>query len=126
MQIPDELINQTTANVLKGVMQESGLQQKSWAQKSGISPVTLQKLLSGKQAIKVPQLLALARASVLSPEAVMDRIDEAVQRAVSDAPISLDAHRAKKPAQMTDDEIDALQGVAGRDDELEHDQPEAP
>lgn len=124
MQIPDELINQTTANVLKGVMQESGLQQKSWAQKSGISPVTLQKLLSGNQAIKVPQLLALARASVLSPEEVMDRIDEAVKRAVSDAPISLDAHRAKKPADMSDDEIERLGRAAVHDPENDRDQPE--
>ncbi len=124
--IPDDVINEATAAALRGVMADSKLQQKSWAAKAGLSPVTIQKLLSGKQAIKVPQLLALARASALTPEQVMTRIDEAVARAVSEIPVSLDAHRkAKTPAEMTDDEIEELQRKAAiHDDELEQDEPD--
>lgn len=84
MLIPDSVINRATSAVLKGVMLESELQQKSWAEKSGISPVTLQKLLSGNQSVKVPQLLALAHASKFTPEEIMERIDRAIARAVSE------------------------------------------
>ncbi|WP_413354077.1 helix-turn-helix domain-containing protein [Microbacterium sp. 1P06AB] len=126
MKIPDELINQATAKVLRGVMQESGLTQKTWADKSGLSITVVQKLLSGNQSVKVPQLLALATASAFSPEEVMERIDRGVARAVSEMPVSLDAHRSKKPADMTDTELEELRGAAGRDAELEEDEPDGP
>ena len=87
--IPDALINRATSAVLKGVMLESELQQKTWADKAGISVVTLQKLLSGNQSVKVPQLLALAHASKFTPEEVMERINRAVARAMSDLPANV-------------------------------------
>jgi len=124
--IPDELINQATAKVLRGVMQESGLTQKTWGDKAGLSITVVQKLLSGNQAIKVPQLLALATSSAFTPEEVMERIDRGVARAVSEMPVSLDAHRSKKPAEMTDAELDEQQKAAGRDPELEEDEPAGP
>ena len=126
MNIPDELINQATAKVLRGVMQESGLTQKTWGDKAGLSITVVQKLLSGNQAIKVPQLLALATSSAFTPEEVMERIDRGVARAVSEMPVSLDAHRSKKPAEMTDAELDEQQKAAGRDPELEEDEPAGP
>ena len=125
MKIPDEVINRATAAALKGVMTESNLTQKTWAAAAGMSEVTVQKLLSGNQAVKVPQFLALANAlENFTPEEVMERVDRAVKRAVSEMPISLDTHRKKKsPSEMTDDEIDQLQGAANRDVELEQDDP---
>lgn len=126
VKIPDELINQATAKALRGVMQESGLTQKTWADKSGLSLTVVQKLLSGNQSVKVPQLLALATASSFSPEEVMERINRGVARAVSEMPVSLDDHRRKSVADMTDDEIEGLRGAAGRDPELEEDEPAGP
>lgn len=123
VKIPDELINQATAKALRGVMQESGLTQKTWGDKAGISPIVVQKLLSGKQAVKVPQLLALANASAFSAEEVMERIDRGVARAVSEMPVSLDAHRSKTPATMTEAELAMERKAAGRDPELEEDEP---
>ncbi|WP_405373350.1 MULTISPECIES: helix-turn-helix domain-containing protein [unclassified Microbacterium] len=123
MKIPDELINKATSDVLRGVMKESGMSQQDWSDRTGVSPTVVQKLLSGKQAVKVPQLLALVSATRLTPEEVMERISRAVDREMSDAPVSLDAHRAKKPAEMTHDELDELRGAAGRDAELEEDEP---
>lgn len=124
MKIPDEVINRATAAVLKGVMTESGLNQKTWAKAAGMSDVTVQKLLSGLQAVKVPQLITLANASMFTPEEVVERIDRAIKRAVSEMPISLDAHR-KKPSEMTDDEIEREQGAAIRDAQLTEDEPDS-
>jgi transcriptional regulator with XRE-family HTH domain len=124
--IRDSVINEATSAVLRGVMEESGLQQKSWASASGLSLTVVQKLLSGNQSVKVPQLLALAHSSKLSADEIMERIDKAVARAVSEMPVSLDAHRAKKPADMSNEEIDELAGAAVHDIENEGDEPAAP
>lgn len=125
--IPDALINRATSAVLKGVMLESELQQKTWADKAGISVVTLQKLLSGNQSVKVPQLLALAHASKFTPEEVMERINRAVQRAVSDAAGNVTPIRPNQsPKGGAQEDFDGQARAAHRDAELELDEPDAP
>lgn len=125
--IPDALINRATSAVLKGVMLESELQQKTWADKAGISVVTLQKLLSGNQSVKVPQLLALAHASKFTPEEVMERINRAVQRAVSDAASNVTEIRPNQsPKDGAQEDFDGQARAAHRDAELEQDEPDAP
>ncbi|QOC26084.1 helix-turn-helix domain-containing protein [Microbacterium hominis] len=125
--IPDSVINRATSAVLKGVMLESELQQKSWAEKSGISPVTLQKLLSGNQSVKVPQLLALAHASKFTPEEIMERIDRAIARAVSEAASNVTPIRPNQsPKDGAQEDFDGQARAANLDAELEQDEPDAP
>lgn len=97
MHIPDEIINQATATALREVMVGSHLKQESWAAAAGMSYVTVQKLLSGKQSVKVPQLIALAHASKFTPEEVMERINRAVARAMSDLPANVTEIRPNQP-----------------------------
>lgn len=124
VKIPDTLINQATSRALRGVMEESGLQQKTWAQKSGLSLTVVQKLLSGNQSVKVPQLLALAHASEFTPEEVMERVNRAVQRAVSEAAGNVLPFRPKQsPEDGAQEDFDELATAANRD--AEHEQDEA-
>lgn len=127
MLIPDSLINQATSRALRGVMEESDLQQKTWAQKSGISLTVVQKLLSGNQSVKVPQLLALAHASKFTPEEVMERINRAVARAMSDLPANVTEIRPNQsPKDGAQEDFDGQARAAHRDAELELDEPDAP
>ena len=80
MDISEEAINQITANVLEAAARESGLNQRSLAERSGMSLVTVQKLLSGRQSVKMHQFYALVAATDLSPTDVMDRVDAAIAR----------------------------------------------
>ena len=127
MHIPDEIINQATATALREVMVGSHFKQESWAAAAGMSYVTVQKLLSGKQSVKVPQLLALARASNFTPEEVMERINRAVQRAVSDAASNVTEIRPNQsPKGGAQEDFDGQARAAHRDAELELDEPDAP
>ena len=126
MHIPDEIINQATATALREVMVGSHFKQESWAAAAGMSYVTVQKLLSGKQSVKVPQLLALARASNFTPEEVMERINRAVQRAVSDAASNVTPIRPNQsPKGGAQEDFDGQARAAHRDVELDEDEPGA-
>ena len=123
MLIPDSLINQATSRALRGVMEESDLQQKTWAQKSGISLTVVQKLLSGNQSVKVPQLLALAHASKFTPEEVMERINRAVARAMSDLPANVTEIRPNRPPKDgAQEDFDDQAKAANFDPEHEQDE----
>ncbi|WP_147436707.1 helix-turn-helix domain-containing protein [Microbacterium telephonicum] len=127
MNIPDSLINPVVSRVLRGVMEESGLQQKTWAQKSGMSLTVVQKLLSGNQAVKLPQLLALAHASIFTPEEVMERIDRAVARAVSEAGSNVIEFRPQQsPKDGAQEDTHGQRHAANFDTEHEQDEPDTP
>lgn len=125
--IPDSLINNATSRVLRGVMEESGLQQKTWAAKSGMSLTVVQKLLSGNQSVKIPQLLALVHATGFSPEEVMERINRAVQKALSETPDNVTDIRPKRsPEDGAQKDFDGEAQAAHRDVELDEDEPGTP
>jgi len=112
---------------MRGIMEESGLQQKSWAQKSGMSITVVQRILSGTQSIKIPQFLTLVHASNFTPEEVMERINRAVQRAVSEAASNVTPIRPNQsPEDGAQEDFDGQARAAHRDAELEQDEPDAP
>lgn len=85
VKIPDSVINPIVANVLFGAARESGLSQTKLAKAADMSLVTVQKLLSGKQGIKVAQFIALANATNLTPTDLMHRISAAINKQLSEA-----------------------------------------
>lgn len=91
MKIPDSVINPIVANVLFGAARESGLSQTKLAKAADMSLVTVQKLLSGKQGIKVAQFIALANATNLTPADLMHRISAALNKQLSEATDSVTA-----------------------------------
>lgn len=134
MELSQDRINEVIARTLDALRTESEIpSQNVLAERSGISLYTIQKLLSGKQAIKVPQFLQLVQPMHFTPEEAMQRIDAAIAREtarMSAGVHSLDDLRAKKQQQareMTPGELDAILKKAGIDDkELEQDEPDAP
>ena len=125
--IPDSLINPVASRVMRGVMQESGLNQKSWSQKSGMSITVVQRILSGTQSIKIPQFLALVHASKFTPEEVMERISRAVAKAVSEAASNVTSIRPNQsPKDGAQEDFDGQARAANLDAELEQDEPDAP
>jgi transcriptional regulator with XRE-family HTH domain len=116
-------ISQAISDVLTGFYKTRRLTQEVVAERAGMSITTLQKKLSGKGPITATDLVVLSQAIGVEPGRVITDAMELLN-SVSDAPVSLDAHRkAKSPAEMSDDEIDELQGAAGHDPELEEPEP---
>lgn len=109
--VPEKIVNAEAAAVLEGAMKESKLVQKSLASGSGLSVVTVQKLLSGNQSIKVHQFLALASATKLTPAQIMQRVDEAVARAVaaSEATDSTESTPEEQAAEFSDEQVRQLE-----------------
>lgn len=121
-------ISRALSDVFTGLYRKKRMTQDVFAAKAEMSLVTLQKKLKANSPITATDLVLMSRALGVEPKDVlaeaMADVDE--KAAVSEGPISLDAHRSKKPADMTDDEIAGLRGVAGYDAELEEDEPENP
>ena len=129
VRIPAEIINRAAADVLDGAKTESGLGQKGLAARAGMSQVTVQKLLSGNQSIKIPQFLNLAMATDLSPAEIINRIEAKVQKMMSQGPSISDEwieDRHEQAAAMTPEELENYGLAATRDAELDEDEPEAP
>lgn len=80
MDISDADIHRIAANAINAAARESGMNQTELAAAAGMSLVTVQKLLSGKQGIKVAQFTRLVNATELTPADVMDRISAALRR----------------------------------------------
>jgi transcriptional regulator with XRE-family HTH domain len=117
-------ISQAVSDVLTGFYKSRRLTQEVVAARADMSITTLQKKLSGKGPVTATDLVVLSRAIGVDPARVISDAMELLD-SVSEAPVSLDAHRkAKSPADMTDDEIDELQGAAGHDAELEEPEPD--
>ena len=75
MNISDDAINHATADVLEGARSEARLTQAQFAELAGMSSVTVQKLLTGNQSMKVSQFLKLARATGTSSGKLMQKIE---------------------------------------------------
>lgn len=104
---------------------------------------TVDRRMAGTAPFLVKELEIVARALNTTPAAIaeqalrnfsddgseqsgMQKLIEAEAPAVSEPPVSLDAHRRKTPADMTDDELEAERSAANTDPELGHDEPDAP
>lgn len=80
MEISDSDIHRIAANAINAAARESGMNQTQLAAAAGMSSVTVQKLLSGNQGIKVAQFIRLVDVTELTPADVMDRISAALRR----------------------------------------------
>lgn len=133
MKLTEEQINTIASATLYGLMRAEGLSQAELATRSGIPRVTVQKLLAGKQSIKLHQFLHITHGLGVSSKDAMAQIEMAVEtrsKAMSAGIRSLDDLRAKKQQQareMTPEQLDAILEKAGiNDPELEQDEPDTP
>lgn len=134
MELTPERTNEVIARAIDALRAESDFKsQGALAEAAGMSTVTVQKLLSGKQAIKLPQFLQLVGPMDFTAKDAMGRIEEAIEREknrMSAGIRSLDDLRAKKQQQareMTPEQLDAILEKAGvNDTELEQDDPDTP
>lgn len=112
------------------------LSQADAAAGAGIPLSNYQRREAGTNEITVSELNRIAEvvgvpAHALVQEALDDfggmqkLIDEHV--GMSEAPVSLDAHRRNRtPAEMTEEEMEGVPNAAGTDPELGYDEPEQP
>ena len=134
MELSQDQINEVVARTIDALRTESGIpSQNALSQQAKMSLYTVQKLLSGKQAIKIPQFLQLVAPMDFTAEEAMERIEAAIRREqarMSAGVHSLDDLRAKKQQQareMTPEQLDAILEKAGiNDTELEQDEPDTP
>lgn len=106
---------------------------------------TVIRRLKGESEFTVKELEIVARAVNAEPgeivaqalrnysggnaeEGVRKLIDSEVPQPVSEPPVSLTSHRAKKktPAEMTEEEMEGVLNAANRDPEIGHDEPDSP
>lgn len=117
-------ISRALSDVFTGLYRKKRLTQDVFAERAEMSIVTLQKKLAAKAPITATDLVLMSAALGVEAKDVLEEAMTDIASRTSDAPISLDAHRAKKPAEMNDEEIDRLEGAANHDPENESDQPE--
>lgn len=115
-----------------------GLSQVQAAEATGIPLSNYQRREAGTNEISVSELKRIAKvvgvsAADMAEEALKDfgGMEKLIAEHVgmSEAPVSLEAHREKKKsvADMTVDEIESMQTKAAtHNDELDQDEPEAP
>ncbi|MGX9349218.1 helix-turn-helix domain-containing protein [Microbacterium sp. KNMS] len=125
------LISTIASDVLTGFYKRKRLTQEELAERSDIPLTSLQKKLRGNAPITATDLVVISQAIGVDPALVMREIMRELDdrnAGMSDAPVSLEAHRTKKSvAEMTDDEIEAIKKKAATyDPELEQDEPESP
>lgn len=111
----------------------------------GVSGKTIDRRALGDGGYTVKELHIIASAlnttaTALAEQALKNYADGTVEEGMakllaeegpevmSEAPISIDAHRRKKPSEMTEEELDAFEGesAANTDPEIGYDEPEAP
>ncbi|RKT33624.1 Cro/C1-type helix-turn-helix DNA-binding protein [Microbacterium sp. AG1240] len=115
-------ISRALSDVFTGLYKKRRLTQPVFSERSGIPEPTLQKKLKGNAPITATDLVVMARALGADPGDVLhEALKDLGMDSVSEAPISLDAHR-KKPVDMTDEEVAKLRGAAGHDAELDEDE----
>lgn len=128
-------ISQAVSAVLTGAYNKNRLTQEKVAEKSGMSVWTLQKKLKARAPITATDLVVLSQAIGVDPTEVLKEAMRDVEKleaaSVSEAPVSIADHlekkvSAKKPSEMTGDELDAYEGnrAANTDAEIGHDEPE--
>lgn len=108
MDISDSTINRIAANAILAAARESGMNQTELANAADMSRITVQKLLSGNQGIKVAQFIALTSVTELTPADVMHRISAAIDRRLSvqaDKVSDLDKKRAERDAKYNGEDF---------------------
>lgn len=124
-------ISRAISDVLTGAYARKRLTQEQIATRADMPLVTVQKKLRGRTTISATDLVVLSRAIGVDPIKMLQEALEEVAEAeklmsVGVASIS-DQRKKKTPAEMTDDELDAIQKKAAiNDPELEQDEPELP
>lgn len=125
-------------NVIRAKRTKIRMSQTELAEASGIAMSNLQRRESGKIEITVSEIKRIAEAlGVPAHELVDEALKDfggmekliAEHVGMSEAPVSLEAHREKKKsvADMTVDEIESMQTKAATHNvELDQDEPEAP
>jgi len=125
-------ISRAISDVLTGAYARKRLTQEDLSQRTGIPLVTLQKKLRGRSPISATDLVVIAEAiGVQPPKMLEEAMQELVDQAESgmSAPVAniLDQRQKKTPAEMTDDELEAIQKKAAiNDTELEQDETDLP
>lgn len=116
-------VSRAVSDVLTGAYKENRITQEEIAERTGMSIWSLQKKLKARAPISATDLVVIAQAIGVDPGDILNRAIQKAAASVSAMPVSLDARRAKKPAEMTDDEIEQLRGAAVHDTDLEEDEP---
>ena len=123
-------------NVIRAKRTKIRMSQNQLADASGIAMSNLQRRENGKIEITVSEIKRIAEAlGVPAHELVDEALDDfgGMQKLIdehvgmSEAPVSLDAHRRNRtPAEMTEEEMEGVPNAAGTDPELGYDEPEQP
>jgi transcriptional regulator with XRE-family HTH domain len=127
-------ITPAMARILTAAAREEGLTQPELAAATGISPRTIQRLLSGESKVNVDHLALIAEAVKKDPQELfrraIERAAQAPSEPVSDAASTTDdvAERRRlkqeQAAGMTTEELEGLPSAAVDDAELDTDEPD--
>lgn len=115
-------LSRAVSDQLTGAYASKRLTQEEIAERAEMSIWTLQKKLRGRSPVSATDLVVIATAIGVSPPKVLE--DAMAQVAKSEALSSLDAHRKKKPSQMTDEELEGVPSAANTDPGIGHDEPD--
>lgn len=115
-------VNTAFGAILKGAAREAGLSQSEIATSIGQSLATVQRIFAGKRHVTVTQFFEISDVIGMDPQELLDRVTRRV-KAMSDRPDNVTSLPMKKPAEMTDDELEAIQKKAAiEDEELDQDE----
>lgn len=126
---PADFANQAMADVITSAYSEERLTQKQLAARTGITGVTLQRILAGKRDIDWTQIYLLADAVGIELTELVERAerraaklaDEAVARQMSDGGGTVTPIR-KRVEDMSVEELEKLPHAATRDPEMDTDE----
>lgn len=115
-------VNTAFGAILKGAAREAGLSQSEIATSIGQSLATVQRIFAGKRHVTVTQFFEISDVIGMDPQELLDRVTRRV-KAMSDRPDNVTSLPMKKPAEMTDEELEAIQKKAAiNDEELDQDE----
>lgn len=123
--------------VVRSKRVKADLTRAQLAELTGIPEANLKRRETGANEITVSEIKRIAEALGVPAHKLVDEaledfggMDKLIAEHVgmSEAPVSLEAHREKKKsvADMTVDEIESMQKAATSDDDLDKDEPDAP
>lgn len=118
-----DTVNAAFGSVLKGVLRENDLTQQQAADHVGESLVTMQRILNGKREMKVSQFVLIAELCGENPERILDSVMRRLSR-VSEVASNVTPLTPKRPASMSDDEIEKLVKAANDDSDNEEPEPD--
>lgn len=115
-------VNIATGSVLKGAVREAGKSQSEVAAAIDQSLTTIQRIFAGKRNITITQFLQIADFIGIEADDLLDRVTKRLAQ-MSERPDNVTSLPMKKPAEMTDDELEAIQKKAAiEDEELDQDE----